>query len=155
MCRLVQIRRAAEDRMGRIAVATRTTMDEAGAAPPSARLLSSTALADAIASSATIVYEKFHIGGEVGRWGGVYSPPPHFAHAAGPMTTGQDVELFNPPEDGVSAVRFAPGSDDLLASSWDKVGAASGASQRRCRPIAASTRRFTRDVGCRRSGYTT
>lgn len=71
------------------------------------------------------------------------------------MATGQDVELFNPPEDGVSAVKFAPASNDLLASSWDKVGQASRPLPRPSRLPAAATRGMTRAVARRRCGYTT
>jgi hypothetical protein len=33
----------------------------------------------------------------------------------------QEFELFSPPTDGISAVRFAPGENLLLVSSWDSV----------------------------------
>jgi hypothetical protein len=35
--------------------------------------------------------------------------------------TPQEFELFSPPTDGISAVRFAPGENLLLVSSWDSV----------------------------------
>ena len=37
------------------------------------------------------------------------------------MLSSQHRELAEPPSDCVSRVRFAPGSDLLLASSWDRV----------------------------------
>ena len=42
--------------------------------------------------------------------------------AAAPAAVGSGKELANPPADGISNLRFSNHSNNLLVSSWDKVG---------------------------------
>jgi cell cycle arrest protein BUB3 len=42
--------------------------------------------------------------------------------AAAPSAMGSGRELADPPSDGISNLRFSNHSNNLLVSSWDKVG---------------------------------